>query len=351
LGNVNALIQLTYSGPTVASHVFLLTVLNAVQQKTRTDTWVSSRTLLIYSNSADSSRYGHVIATQDHGEYRVPGARIADVAPKVQDWIWKLTGPPQAATASLPDLEEAIQNVRDNSRAIDTAVGAFHQLALTAVRDNDEALMAASTNHWKALLPEQDLKFFYPEVRARLYAVRALSAGDPRFLAALSAVSAARLQAQTSVNNGRERFGYFNAIATHTAPELPWKNIQKLGTEFMDVADGIRRAGERANKSLPQALEVEESAVTSQLSFIVEQVNRGQSPSGKKTFLMDEHILRDVHWAVKGIPRREYSSGLIEISPATGLHRVQSMSPPAYIQGPGGIRQVFQGLSETREDP
>ena len=66
---------------------------------------------------------------------------------------------------------------------------------------------------------------------------------------------------------------------------------------------------------------------------------------------MSEHILRDVHWAVKGISRREYSSELIEISPATGLHRVQSMSPPSYIQGPGGIRQVFQSLSETREDP
>ena len=47
-------------------------------------------------------------------------------------------------------------------------------------------------------------------------------------------------------------------------------------------------------------------------------------------------------------PRREYSSELIEVSPA-GLHRAQSVSPPAYIQGPGGLGQVFQGLSKTPE--
>jgi hypothetical protein len=42
---------------------------------------------------------------------------------------------------------------------------------------------------------------------------------------------------------------YFNAIATHTASELPWKNIQKLAAEFMDVVDYVRRAGERASNS------------------------------------------------------------------------------------------------------
>ena len=345
-GNVNALVQLTYCGPTDASHVFLLTVLNAAEQKTRTDTWVSSRALQVYSNTMDSSRYGHVVTSQDHGDYRVTGARIADVVRKVHDWIWKSLAPPHASPATLADLEKAVQCARESQGAIDAAFRAFQQLALKAQQENDEALVAASANHRDAQLPEQDLKFSYPDVRARLYAVRALSAGDPRFLASANAVNTARLQAETSVNEGKERFGFFNAIATHTAPELAWKNIQKLGSEFMDVAEDVRTAAERANQSMPHALRADDAAVTLQSSFIVEQVNRGHAQADQKIFLMSERILREVHWVVKGIPRREYSSELIEVSPA-GLHRVQSVSPPASIQGPGGIRQVFQGLSKT----
>ena len=348
MGNVNALIQLTYSGHSDASHFFLLTVLDAAEQKTRTDTWVSSKTLLIYSNAADPARYGHLITAQDHGGYRVTGARIADVAPKVHDWIWKSVAAPGAAGATAQDLEKAVQAVQGSRREMDTAIGAFQQLSLTAVRENDDALASTSANPRKVKLPDQDLKFWYPDVRARLHAIRALSAGDPRFLAAMDAVNAARLHAETSINEGSELFGYFNAIATHTAPQLPWKNIQKLAVEFMDASDEVRRAGAGGDSGLPQALATEEAGVTSQLSFIVEQINRGQGPAGQKTFLMSERILRGVHWAVKGIPRHEYSAQLIEISPGTGLHRVQSALPPAYIQGPGGIRQVFRDLAETR---
>ncbi len=347
LGNVNALTQLTYAGHTAAIHLFLLTVLNAAEQKTRTDTWISSRTLQIYSNAADSGRYGHVITAQDHGDYKVAGARIADVAPTVHDWIWKSAGAPHAA---LSDLDNAVRRVQESQRSIDAAMAAFQQLALNAVRENDEALIAASTNHQKVQLPEQDLKFSYPEVRAKLYAVRALSAGDPRFVAAIDAVKAARIQAETSVNEGSKWFGYFNAIATHTAPELPWKNIQKLATEFMDVADDVRHAGEHANQSLPRALGTDQTAVTVHVSFIIEQTNRGPGAANQKTLLMSEHILQDVHWVVKGIPRREYTTEIIEISPIQAFIESKACQVPHISRALAGFDKCFR-VSPKRKIP
>jgi hypothetical protein len=342
LGNVNALIQLTYCGGTLTGHSFLLTSLAADEEKTRTDTWVRSRTLLIYSASEDPVRYGHVITAQDHGDYRVLSARIADVAPKIHDWIWKSVGPQNRPAIGLPELETAVRLVQESERSVDSAVDAFQQLALKAVKENDAALASeAAVNHRKAQIPEQDLKLSSPDVRAKLYAVRALSAGDPRFVAALEAVSEARRRVETLIEDGRDRFGFFNGLATYRSPELPWKGIERAGAEFMNVAEGARRASAHAAEVLPRTLGEQESNVTFQSSVLVEQTNNGSC-------LVRERIVRDVHWAVKGIPRREYVSELIEVSPETGLHRVQNLAKPAYVQGPGGIGQVFQDLSKTQ---
>src|ERR1700680_4132686 len=136
LANVTALIQLTYSGRTEAGHIFVLTVLTATYEKTRTDTLVSSRTLLVHSDAEDAIRYGRVVTAQNHGDYRVTSARIADVAPTVHDWIWKSLAAPGAAPATVPELERAMRRVQDSQRAIDAAIDAFHQLAQRAVRDN-----------------------------------------------------------------------------------------------------------------------------------------------------------------------------------------------------------------------
>jgi hypothetical protein len=335
LGNVNALVQLTYSGPGQAGHSFLLTALTADDEKTRTDTFVRSRTVLIYSDSEDPLRYGHVVTAQDHGDYRVLSARIADVAPKVHDWIWKSAAPPNGPATELPELETAVRLVQESERSVDSAIEAFRQLALKAVKENDAAL------HGKGQLPEQDLKLSAPDVRAKLYAVRALSAGDRRFVAAWDAVNEARQRVETLIEDGRQRFGYFNGLVAYRSPELPWKNIQKVGAEFMNVAEEARRASAHAVEGLPRKLGTEEADVTLRPSVLVEQINRGEC-------LISERIVRDVHWAVKGIPRREYISELIEVSPETGLHRVQSLAKPAYVQGPGGIGQVFQDLSKTQ---
>jgi hypothetical protein len=53
-----------------------------------------------------------------------------------------------------------------------------------------------------------------------------------------------------------------------------------------------------------------------------------------------EHILRDVHWTMKAVQRREYSSELIETS-AAGLHQDQSVLGPDYIQGAGRTAAGF----------
>jgi hypothetical protein len=342
MGNVNALIQLTYSGRTGTGHAFLLTALAAEEGKTRTDTWVRSRTLLIYSDPEDPARYGHTITAQDHGDYRVLSARVADIAPKIHDWIWKSLAPSDASPATLAELEAAVCRVQESARTLDAAASAFQHLSSEAVRENDRALIAGRlTAHTNEPLPEQDLRVSSPDVRARLYAVRALSAGDPRFLAALSAVTAARGQAQAAIDSGKERFGFFNGIAAYTAPEVPWKDVRRLAVQFMNVAEDVRLTEENTVESLPHALGITETAVTARPSVIVEQSNQQAS-------VTRERILREVHWSVKGIPRREYVSELVEVSPETGLHRVQSVAKPAYIQGPGGIAQVFRHLPATQ---
>ena len=154
-------------------------------------------------------------------------------------------------------------------------------------------------------------------------------------------MNAARLLTQTTIDEGKNKFGYFNGIAAYTAPELPWKNIQKLATEFMSGAEDARQTEERANEVLPAKLRAGEAHVTFRPAVIVEQASENAS-------VTSERILREVHWSVKGVPRREYRSELIEVSPETGLHRVKSVGTPVYIQGPGGIGQVFQHLAETR---
>jgi hypothetical protein len=74
--------------------------------------------------------------------------------------------------------------------------------------------------------------------------------------------------------------------------------------------------------------------------------NRGPQRAGDSSIRFVEHILRDVHWSTKGVERREYSSELIQTS-AAGVHQVQSVLGPDYIQGPGGLLQVFHNLSEN----
>lgn len=348
LGNVNALFQLTYCGQTVAGHSFLLTALTLADEKTRADTWVRSRTVLAFSDSKDPIRYGHVITAQDHGDYRVLSARIADVAPRVRDWVWKslaLLNEP----LGISELEAAKRRVQDSQHAIDTAIAEFQHLALSAVRQNDAVLTSeASARHRKVELPEQDLKLFSPYVRAQLYAIRALSARDPRFLAALDDVNEARRGVETSINDGSQRFAYCNGLVAYQTPELPWRNIQKLAAEFMNAAEDARRASEHATEALPLTLKLNETAFTFHSTVLVEQVNRGPISEQQQVSLMTERILRDVHWAVKGIPRREYVAQIIEVSPETGVHRVQKTTRPAYVQGPGGIRQVFQDLSKAQ---
>jgi hypothetical protein len=63
--NVGALARLTYSGRTGAGDLFLLTVLSSRYDKTRVDTLVKPRAILVYSNARDPVRYGYAVTTQN----------------------------------------------------------------------------------------------------------------------------------------------------------------------------------------------------------------------------------------------------------------------------------------------
>jgi hypothetical protein len=72
---------------------------------------------------------------------------------------------------------------------------------------------------------------------------------------------------------------------------------------------------------------------------IVSQVLHGPNENDGGVSIV-EHILRDVHWIIKGIERREYISEFITASPS-GIHRVERVASSRYLQGPGGIQYAF----------
>jgi hypothetical protein len=346
--NVGALAQLTYSGRTADGDVFLLTVLCARYDKTRVDTIVKPRAVLVYSDARDSLRYGYAVTTHDYRGYVVIGARVGDVVASVRDWVWKTLAGPDALAPSLAELEQKIRGVQESRRAMDQAFNAFLKMTARAVKQNDEALKAeARLLHRKLRLPEQDLRGSFPEVRARLYAVRALIAGEPVVIEALDTVAGRRRQAQMRIDEGRELFGYFNRIPVDAAPGHPWRKIEDLGSDFMGAAEDVQRTGVLSDRFLPRVLKEGETGITAlPPELVVAQINRGPQRDGDSAIRFVEHILRDVHWSIKGVERREYTSELIETS-AAGVHQVQNVLGPDYIQGPGGLLQVFQHLSEN----
>src|SRR4029434_9382705 len=110
---------------------------------------------------------------------------------------------------------------------------------------------AAKAARRKVRFPEQSLRLFFPDLRATLYAGRALLAGDPRFQAALDAIALVRREADDRVTEGQELFGFFNRIPVHSAAALPWKSIDRLAVDLMRAAEDLRRACLRSDESLP----------------------------------------------------------------------------------------------------
>jgi hypothetical protein len=354
MGNVIALSQLTYMGQTPLGHSFLLTTLNTRRSKTRADTFVKPRAILVHSNTEDSARYGHAVTSHEYDGYTVLGARIADVVGRVQDWIWKTLAPGSEILPPVSELEQAIRSVHEGRRSVEQAVDTFKHLAAKAASDNDNALKAeAKLVHKKARLPEQDLAGMFPGTRERLYASRALAAGDPRFVSAFENVVAARRQVELEVLKGQRRFGQFNGVPVQTAPALPWKNIDKLSVEFMQATSKLRRTDLKSADSLPAIPTADDPTVSFPAGpppqVIVSQALYGPDENEPGVSIV-EHILRDVHWSIKGIDRREYTSEYITASP-TGLHRVERIGSPRYVQGSEGIQQAFeQDFGKYSED-
>jgi hypothetical protein len=339
LGNVSALFQLTYGGRTAHSQVFLLTAISAEHSKARTDTSIGSRSLAVFDQSGETPRYGHVVTMQDHGFYREAGALVADVAGKSQDWAWKELG--EGEPAQVCTLDHAIEAIHQDVVALRAAMKDLDSLAAQAVRENDRLLL--SEEGGKARIPEQDLRSF-PDLRARLFLTRALYSRDRRFVAMEERIQSAQSQAEASVRAAQSLVAQFNALADFDAPSLPWTRIQKLARDFMRAAAEERRALADSASALPTLGPNAGSQVVATPELIVEQTIRESGAKDSPT-VFEERILRDVHWAVKGIPRKEYSAELIVTERGTGLQRVQRAAGPQYIQGPGGIQQIFKKLS------
>jgi len=347
LGNVKLLAQLTYLGKTESGSRFLLSTLAADAGKTRVDTVVRSRAILVHTDPDDALSYGYAVTSHDYGAYRVLGARVADVASNVQNWVWKALPPAGSVEPAISDLERAIADLQDSRRAMDQAADCFRQLSVDAVRQNDDQLKSfARQVRQRVPLPEQDLKDVFPDVRARLHAVRALIAGDPRFISSVDQIANSRRQATLTLEQGRNLFSYFNGLSVDDAPQLPWKSIDRLGSALMQASIVVERAAERAENSVPTLPMGREPAVTAQIDLPPNVIVTQMSHRAEKdrSVLIVEHILRDVHWVIKGMERRQYTSELIH-APASGLHTVEQMAGPEYVQGPGGIAQVFEHIS------
>ena len=83
--------------------------------------------------------------------------------------------------------------------------------------------------------------------------------------------------------------------------------------------------------------------------LIVALASRGPLVEAEPGLLVLERILRDTRWAIKGIARKEYTSEIIETSSLTGVHRVGRVRGPSYVQGDGGMSQVFRHITEHPE--
>lgn len=339
MGNVRALAQLTYTGQNRDGHVFLLTTLGAVSGKTRTDTTIAPRALLVHSNIGDPKQYGYVVTLHEYAAYRAPGERIAEAAPRTRDWIWKTLPDRAAPEPAVQDLEQAIERVRNGRRAVEEALDSFLKLASESTGQSDAALKAeAKTSHRKARLPEQELKGSFPELRARLYAFRAVLSGDPRFVASLDRVAQVQRENEALADQGRQLFSYFNGLSVSANPQVKWSTIDRLAADYMDQVSEARQSASRSVVSPLHPLP----------TVIVSQVHQGPERDNPSAHLVEEHILRDVHWTTKGIDRREYSSEMIQAWPDSGIHRVQYVMGPRFIQGPGGIAQVFEDLNRKK---
>jgi len=345
LGNAIAYSQLTYLGQVADGEVFLLTTLTAQRSKTRVDTTIQPRAVLVYSKPEDAARYGHIVTSHAYPGRTVLGARVADVADSVEDWVWKTLPPKEEPMTPIAELEAAPGRVQDSRRQLNDSLMVFRRLADEATRDNDSALIAEARLAKKRLrLPEHDLRgsWFQP-TRVNLYAGRALAAGDPRFVAALTQVEQAYQSIETRINEEAMRFSALNGKQVETARELPWKRVDALGAELMRAAARAREAAQKSRASLPIALRSDGySVILPNLSppqLVVIQTNAGEGASDTNIQVV-ENILQDVHWAIKGINRRQYTTEFIDTS-RDGQHRVERVSEPMFIQGTGGILQVL----------
>jgi len=342
--NVIADSRLTYLGKAANGEVFLLTTLRTHRSKTSVDTTVQPRAVLVYSHPDDVARYGHIVTSHKYPGYTVSGARGVDVMDSVEDWLWKALPTPESPLTPLPALETAAARVLESRRGLKDALTAFKRLAAEATQDNDSALaaeakLARRTPHF----PEQDLRYSFPVTRANLYAGRALAAADPRFLRALGQIEDACRNIETRVSEEASRFHFLNGQQLENAQDVPWRHIDKLSADLMRAAARAKEAAQKTRQSLPIAPTNDQPAVFFPSSvppqIVITQMNAGEGETGA-TVRIVENILQDVHWAIKGINRRQYTTEFIDASPA-GPHRVQHVSDRVFIQGPGGILQAF----------
>jgi hypothetical protein len=121
----------------------------------------------------------------------------------------------------------------------------------------------------------------------------------------------------------------------------------------MQATNKLRKAGLKSANTLPAFPTADDPSVSFPAGpppqVIVSQVLKNGPDGNNEGALIVEHILRDVHWSVKGIERREYTSEYITASPS-GLHRVDRVASPRYLQGPGGIQQTFPETSAWEEE-
>ena len=349
LGNVNAQLKLTYIGRTARGDVFLLSFLKANAGKTRVDTSVSTRSILIHSEADDQHRYGYTVTAHDYSSYTVTSARIANVTDKVQDWAWKALLPQQTAMPAFSDLQQGLRKIDDSRENVNHAIDAFRQLSSRAVRQSDDALITeAKSKGNQAPLPEQDLKLFFPDARARLYAARALAVSDRRFVGEKDSVLAAITSARQQVQDTWALFKAFNGVPVYEHPEFQWTRIDSLTRQLMAAASKLESAAARFSDVLPPELDSTTPTVTAaSLQFppnvIVAQKDLGTADDG--TRLIFEDIFRTVHPAVKGIGRVERTSQFVKVSPESGIHCVMREMAPEYITGES-IRQIYQHAVE-----
>jgi hypothetical protein len=298
----------------------------------------------VYSHPDDVARYGHIVTSHAYPGYTVMGARIADVANSVEDWIWKALPAGKEPLSPISELETAPARVLESRRRLDDALREFKRLAAEATEDNDSALAAeAKLAKKKPRLPEQDLRGLFFATRANLYAGRALAAGDPRFVGASEQIEHASQGIETIINEEASRFWTFNGRQVESAQDLPWKHVDKLGARLMRAATRARETAQKSRESLPTVPTNDHLAVVLPNSLppqtVITQMNAGEGETGANVRIV-ENILQDVHWAIKGINRRQYTTEFIDTSPR-GQHRVEHVSGPTFIHGPGGILQVF----------